>query len=105
MSSILEIVALVFAFALTVVESKKTFLSSSVLLVFWLLSILASGVKLRTLAMGCPSSAHAIGDEKRRHLQAVVCLLITKVVGTILVFALECVRRDAGIQLGDETYV
>ncbi|KAG0054044.1 hypothetical protein BGZ83_012033 [Gryganskiella cystojenkinii] len=106
LSSVFEIVALVIALGLTIAENKKTFLSSNVLLVFWLLSIIASGIKLRTLTLGCPSSLLFSDEdgEKKRQLRTIVGLLSAKIVGTILVFALECVRKDAGIQLGDDVH-
>ncbi|KAF9093229.1 hypothetical protein BGX29_010035 [Mortierella sp. GBA35] len=100
LSSVVEIVTLVLALGLTVVENKKNHLSSNVLLVYWLLLILSATVKLRTLTFGCPLS---ILGEKKDH-QVTVGLLAGKIADALLVFILECFRKDAGIQLGDDSF-
>ncbi|OAQ30743.1 ATP-binding cassette transporter 1 [Linnemannia elongata AG-77] len=100
LAAIGEIVVLLLAFGLTVVENKKNYLSSNVLLVYWLLFILSSAVKLRTLTFGCPLS---ILSEKE-DLQVTVGLLAGKIADALLVFVLECFRKDAGIQLGDDSF-
>ncbi|KAF8928276.1 hypothetical protein BGZ58_009765 [Dissophora ornata] len=93
LSSVIEEAALIFALVLTIVENKKSFLSSNVLLIFWLLSSAASGAKLRTLVLGCPAS-----DFNE------IALSSTKLALTLLVFALECLRKDAGIRLDEDDY-
>ncbi|KAG0202488.1 hypothetical protein BGX28_005009 [Mortierella sp. GBA30] len=93
LSSIVEVVALASAFLLTIVENRKSFLSSNVLLVFWLLVIVVTGVKLRTLTLGCVAS-----DSTDSTLYG------TKLLLTTLIFALECVRKDAGVHLGDDDF-
>ncbi|KAF9100932.1 hypothetical protein BGX27_000181 [Mortierella sp. AM989] len=92
-SAIIEIAFLTFALALTVVENKKNFLSSNILLVFWLLLISSTGVKLRTLVLGCPTS-----DSIETYLYAAKFAL------AILVFSLETIRKDAGVYLGEDDY-
>ncbi|KAK3829999.1 MAG: multi drug resistance-associated protein MRP [Linnemannia gamsii] len=100
LAAIIEIVTLVFALVLTVVENKKNYLSSNVLLVYWLLLIFSSTVKLRTLAFGCPLSI--LGEKK--DLQITTGLLVGKIADALLVFILECFRKDAGVQLGDDSF-
>ncbi|KAF9128020.1 hypothetical protein BGW39_005426 [Mortierella sp. 14UC] len=100
LAAIAEIVTLVFALVLTVVENKKNFLSSNVLLVYWLLFILSSAIKLRTLTFGCPLSI--LGEKK--DLQIATGLLAGKIVDALLIFILECFRKDAGVQLGDDSF-
>ncbi|KAF8948965.1 hypothetical protein BGZ47_000640 [Haplosporangium gracile] len=100
LAAIGEIVTLFLAFGLTVVENKKNYLSSNVLLIYWLLFILSSAVKLRTLTFGCPLS---ILDEKK-DIQITVALLAGKIADALLVFILECFRKDAGVQLGDDSF-
>ncbi|KAK3829900.1 MAG: ATP-binding cassette transporter 1 [Linnemannia elongata] len=95
LAAIGEIVTLILAFGLTV-----NYLSSNVLLVYWLLLILSSAVKLRTLTFGCPLS---ILSEKK-DLQVTVGLLAGKISDAILVFVLECFSKDAGVQLGDDSF-
>lgn len=92
---------LVLAFGLTVVEHKKNYLSSNVLLVYWLLFIFSSSIKLRTLTFGCPLSI--LSDKK--DLQVTVCLLTGKIADALLVFILECFSKDPGVQLGDDSFV
>ncbi|KAG0347607.1 hypothetical protein BG004_007368 [Podila humilis] len=89
LASLVEVAALVFALFLTMIENKKSFLSSDVLLLFWLATIITAGVKLRTVALSCPASDSTD-----------MALVIAKISMTVLVFALECIRKDAGIQLG-----
>lgn len=91
LASLVEVGALIFALALTVVENQKSYLSSNVLLVFWLASIFTTGAKLRTVALSCPASDSTD-----------LTLVLAKVAITTLVFGLECVRKDAGVQLGQD---
>ncbi|KAI8353074.1 multi drug resistance-associated protein MRP [Mortierella sp. GBAus27b] len=100
MSSALEIIALVLALTLTIEENKKSRLSSNVLLVYWLLLVVVSGIKLRTLTMGCPTSI--IHQSILQHRVTPVTLLGGKVIDAILVFALECIPGDSGIRLDDD---
>lgn len=93
-SAILEVLVLAFALALTVLENKKSFLSSNILLVFWPLSMVATGIRLRTLIIGCPSTS-----------QIDINLFGGKLALTFLVFVLETMRTDAGIQLGEDDFV
>ena len=93
-SAILEVLVLAFALALTILENKKSFLSSNTLLVFWPLSMIATGIRLRTLIIGCPSSS-----------QIDINLYGGKLALTFLVFVLESVRKDAGIRLGEDDFV
>ncbi|KAF9941830.1 hypothetical protein BGZ67_003920 [Mortierella alpina] len=93
LSSLVEVLALVLAFVLTVIENRKSFLSSNVLLVFWLLSIASTGIKLRTLALGC-----AGGNTTETVMYG------AKITLTALIFALECIRKDAGVRLDEEDY-
>ncbi|KAF9586459.1 hypothetical protein BGW38_004536 [Lunasporangiospora selenospora] len=94
LSSVAEVAAFVLALALTVVENKKSFLSSDVLLIYWLAVILNSGVRLRTLLMGCSEDV----------TQTELVLQGAKLALVILVFSFECVRKDSGVQLGDEDF-
>ncbi|KAF9996575.1 Multidrug resistance-associated protein 1, partial [Entomortierella chlamydospora] len=105
LSSLLEILSLVLALALTVVENKKSYLSSNVLLVYWLFLIITSSIKLRTLTLGCPvEDLDGLGKPSKRQQQLIIGLLSGKIIDAILVFSLECVHRDAGIQLGEDNY-
>ncbi|KAI7828580.1 ATP-binding cassette transporter 1, partial [Gamsiella multidivaricata] len=93
LSAIVELGALAIAFLHTVIENRKSPFSSDVLLVFWLFLIGSTGIKLRTLALGCPPS-----DLTTTYLTA------GKLILAIVVFALECVRKDAGIRLDGDDY-
>ncbi|KAG0263291.1 hypothetical protein BG011_009020 [Mortierella polycephala] len=112
LSAALEIFTLIFAFALTLMENKKHYRSSDVLLVYWLLLIMATVIKLRTLAMGCPTSLLNIYDStgsgkgrgRKRQYQAAVGLLCARIIVATVVFALECVHKDIGVQLSDDNY-
>jgi hypothetical protein len=86
-----EIVALIFGLALTIVENKKSFLSSNVLSIYWLLSTAHTGTKLRTLALGCPTN-----DATETYLHGGKLFLLT------FIFALECTRKDAGVSLDED---
>ncbi|KAF9941981.1 hypothetical protein BGZ65_012859, partial [Modicella reniformis] len=98
MASIFETLTLIFALNLTVVESKKNYLSSNVLLVYWLLLFIVSSVKLRTLTMGCPLSIIHLAKPR------VIALHAGKVIDAVLIFALECVPREAGIRLDGDNF-
>ncbi|KAF9359131.1 hypothetical protein BGX26_000075 [Mortierella sp. AD094] len=105
LSSLLEILSLILALALAVVENKKNYLSSNVLLVYWLFLIITSAIKLRTLTLGCPVDIlSGLGKPSKHQQQVIVGLLSGKIIDAILVFSLECVHRDAGIQLGEDNY-
>ncbi|KAF8985597.1 hypothetical protein BGZ46_003292 [Entomortierella lignicola] len=93
LSAFIEIVSLIFGLALTVVENRKSFLSSNVLSVFWLLFASSTGIKLRTLVLGCP-----ISDFTE------TCLYGAKLTLAILIFLLETQRKDGGIRLGENDY-
>ncbi|KAG0004492.1 hypothetical protein BGZ80_000819, partial [Entomortierella chlamydospora] len=93
LSAVIEITSLIFALALTTIENKKSFLSSNVLLVFWLLLTINTGVKLRTLVMGCPAS-----DSTDSYLYG------AKLALAVFIFSLETLRKDAGIRLGEDDY-
>ncbi|KAF9356142.1 hypothetical protein BGX34_010083 [Mortierella sp. NVP85] len=86
-----EIAALIFSLALTIVENKKSFLSSNVLSIYWLLSTAHTGTKLRTLALGCPTN-----DATETYLHGGKLFLLT------FIFALECTRKDAGVSLDED---
>ncbi|KAI8353036.1 P-loop containing nucleoside triphosphate hydrolase protein [Mortierella sp. GBAus27b] len=97
LASIIEILSLSFAFYLTVVENQKSFLASDVLLLFWLFTIAVSGIRFRTLISNCPGGTF---------LQPSTSLVEQGFVGTrlvlfLIVFALECLRRDTRIQLDE----
>ncbi|KAF9429896.1 ATP-binding cassette, sub-C (CFTR MRP), member 9 [Podila epigama] len=91
LAALVEIAALLFALGLTIVENQKSYLSSNILLVFWLASIFTTGAKLRTVVFGCPTSS--LTD---------LAFVTAKLAITLLVFTLECLRKDAGIQLGQD---
>jgi hypothetical protein len=104
LASVFEVVTLIMALILTAVENEKTHLPSNVLLVYWLLLAIISGIKFRTLAMGCPVSI--IHPAKPEQYPPVALILIgAKFIDAILIFGLECVPREAGIRLGDEDLV
>lgn len=101
MASVVEVVTLIMALILTAVENEKTHLPSNVLLVYWLILAIVSGIRFRTLAMGCPVSI--IHPTKPGRYPSVSLLLIgAKFIDAILIFILECVPREAGIRLGDD---
>ncbi|CAO3569188.1 unnamed protein product [Mortierella alpina] len=92
-SSLVEVTALVLAFVLTVIENRKSFLSSNVLLIFWLLLITSTGIKLRTVAFGC-----TVGSTTE------ITMYGAKLILTTLIFALECARKDVGVRLDEEDF-
>ncbi|KAK3818901.1 MAG: multi drug resistance-associated protein MRP [Benniella sp.] len=101
LTSVFEIGTLIMALILTAVENEKTHLPSNVLLVYWLLLAIISGIKFRTLAMGCPVSI--IHPAKPEQYPPVALILTgAKFIDAILIFGLECVPREAGIRLGDD---
>ncbi|KAF9199094.1 hypothetical protein BGZ49_010827 [Haplosporangium sp. Z 27] len=105
LSSLLEIFSLIFALVLTIVENEKTYLSSNVLLLYWLFLIITSAIKLRTLTMGCPVDIlNGFGKPSKHQQLLTIGLLSGKIIDAILVFILECIHRDAGIQLGEDNY-
>lgn len=91
LAAVVEVGALIFGLVLTTVENKKSFLSSNVLSVYWLLSLVSTGTKLRTLALGCPTS-----DATETYLYGGKLILLA------FIFALECARKDAGVSLGED---
>ncbi|KAF9583122.1 hypothetical protein BGW38_010208 [Lunasporangiospora selenospora] len=110
--SAMEMAALPLAFVLTVVENQKSYRSSNVLLLFWLLLLVSSLIKLRTLTLGCApkialgslstfASPHDDDHGQRRDPQKRVGFLGVKALGILFVFILECLHKDSGIQLGE----
>lgn len=97
----IEIIGLIFALMLAVVENSRSFHSSNVLLVFWPLVITSTAIKLRTELVQCPidNNTHQGNDGIEE------CLVSVKLVLSVLVFALECVCKDAGIRLGQDMHV
>ena len=93
-SAIAEVIAIVFAMNLTVLENNKSVLSSNVLLVYWSLFIISTGVRLRTLTIGCPA-----------YDPEITVMYAGKLGLSLMVLILECVRKDRGIRLGDDDAV
>ncbi|KAG0225249.1 ATP-binding cassette transporter 1 [Mortierella sp. GBAus27b] len=91
LASAVEVVAFIFGLGLTIVENKKSFLSSGVLSIYWLLSLVSTGVKLRTLVMSCSAAGSTATN-----------LYGGRLVLLAFIFALECTRKDAGISLEDD---
>ncbi|KAF9435675.1 hypothetical protein BGZ76_005767, partial [Entomortierella beljakovae] len=105
LSLLLEFISLIFALSLALVENKKNYNSSNVLLIYWLLLIIVSGIKLRTITMGCPVDVLLDPSKPSSHNHYMtVGLLSGKIISAILVFTLECMHKDAGVQLGDDNY-
>ncbi|KAG0259962.1 hypothetical protein BG011_002238 [Mortierella polycephala] len=96
---IIEALALGGALFLAVVENRKGFLASNVLLLFWLLSILVTAVKLRTLVSTCPGGSLLHATKKNVVEEALVS---AKLVIMVMVFAFECARKETRIQLGED---
>ncbi|KAG0343296.1 hypothetical protein BG000_000015 [Podila horticola] len=96
----IEIIGLIVALMLAVVENSRSFHSSNVLLVFWPLVITSTAIKLRTELVQCPidNNTHQGNDGIEE------CLVSVKLVLSVLVFALECVCKDAGIRLGQDMH-
>lgn len=97
----IEIIGFIFALVLAVIENSRSFRSSNVLLVFWLLVIVSTAIKLRTVLVRCPIDSN--GHQEEDSIEE--CLVSVKFVLSALVFALECVRKDAGIRLGQDMHV
>lgn len=94
-ASALEILALTFAFYLAVVENKKSYLASDVLLLFWLLSFAVTAVRFRTLFSSCHGGASLI---ERGFVGGRLALFL-------IVFVLESIRRDTRIHLDEDGHV
>ncbi|KAK3825331.1 MAG: ATP-binding cassette transporter 1 [Benniella sp.] len=97
-ASTLEILVLILAFYLAVVENKKSYLASDVLLLFWLFSFAIATVRFRTLVSNCPGGTSQILPD--------ASLIERGFVGTrlalfLIVFVLESIRRDTRIQLDE----
>ncbi|KAF9912121.1 hypothetical protein BX616_010415, partial [Lobosporangium transversale] len=119
--SLTELLGLNFALVLTVQENKRSFLASNTLLIFWLLSSLVSAIKLHTLASSCPGGDNnginsnggffnfAVfkgNDHSEISWSSLIVeqvIVSTRLILALLVFALECIRKDTRIQLGDES--
>lgn len=100
LAGFIEIIGFMFALVLVMIENSKSFRPSNVLLVFWPLVIASTAIKLRTVMVECP-----IDNNTHQEDGIEQCLVGAKLVLTMLVFALECVRKDAGIRLGDDVLV
>ncbi|KAF9193209.1 hypothetical protein BGZ51_003958 [Haplosporangium sp. Z 767] len=98
-AGIIEVLTLAGALFLAVVENRKGFLASNVLLLFWLLSILVTAVKLRTLVSTCPGGSILHAAKKSVVEEALVS---ARLVVMTMVFALECARKETRIQLGED---
>ncbi|KAF9948426.1 hypothetical protein BGZ72_009661 [Mortierella alpina] len=105
--TIVEALGFAAALYLAVISNKKSFLGSNVLLLFWLVTIIVTGIKLRTLFSSCPGGSSAIlvlVDAFKKHASTVAVeqvLVAAKMVVLAVVFTLECVRQDTRIQLGE----
>ncbi|KAF9937446.1 hypothetical protein BGZ67_001284 [Mortierella alpina] len=105
--SIIEAFAFTSALFMSVISNKKSFLGSNVLLLFWLITIAVTGIKLRTLFSSCPGSSSAfitlVGAFKKHASTAIVeqVLVAAKLAVLTVVFGLECIRKDTRIQLGE----
>ncbi|CAO3563902.1 unnamed protein product [Mortierella alpina] len=105
--SIVEAGAFALALFLAVMSNKKSFLGSNVLLLFWLITIIVTGVKLRTLFASCPGGSSAflalVGAFKDHASTIMVeqLLVTTKMMVLVVVLTLECIRKDIRIQLGE----
>ncbi|KAF9329230.1 hypothetical protein BG006_007662 [Podila minutissima] len=99
-ASFIEINGFIFALVVAMIENSRSFRSSNVLLVFWLLVIVSTAIKLRTVLVRCPtdSNGHQEEDSIEERLVSVKSVL------SVLVFVLECVRKDAGIRLGQDMH-
>ncbi|KAF8934648.1 hypothetical protein BGZ52_003729 [Haplosporangium bisporale] len=93
----IEIIGFIFALVLAMIENSTSFRSSNVLLVFWPLVIASTATKLRTVLVECP-----IDNNAHQEYGIEQCLVSAQLVLAVLIFALECVRKDAGIRLEDE---
>ncbi|KAF9380569.1 hypothetical protein CPB97_008267 [Podila verticillata] len=93
----IEIIGFIFALVLAMIENSKSFRSSNVLLVFWPLVIASTAIKLRTVLVECPIDNNAHQEDGIEQ-----CLVSAQLVLDVLVFALECVGKDAGIRLEDD---
>ncbi|KAF9375104.1 hypothetical protein CPC16_000898, partial [Podila verticillata] len=93
----IEIIGFIFALVLAMIENSTSFRSSNVLLVFWPLVIASTATKLRTVLVECP-----IDNNVHQEYGIEQCLVSAQLVLAVLIFALECVRKDAGIRLEDE---
>ncbi|KAG0064382.1 hypothetical protein BGZ92_005786, partial [Podila epicladia] len=82
----IEIIGFIFALVLAVIENSRSLRASNVLLVFWLLVIASTAIKLRTVLVQCPidSSGHQEEDGTEK------CLVSVKFALSVLVFGLEC---------------
>ncbi|KAF9285512.1 hypothetical protein BGZ68_003791 [Mortierella alpina] len=105
--SIIEAFAFASALYLAIISNRKSFLGSNVLLLFWLITIIITGIKLRTVFSSCPGGSNEILDlvgAFKKHVSTTVTeqvLVAAKMVLLAIVFTLECVRKDTRIQLGE----
>ncbi|KAI7818635.1 P-loop containing nucleoside triphosphate hydrolase protein [Gamsiella multidivaricata] len=94
--------ALNLAFYLTVVENRKGYLASNVLLLFWLLCIIVTGIKFRTLVSDCPGGgSFATGIRGRLAEEGIVGARLALL---FAVFALECAKKDSQIRLREDSH-
>lgn len=102
-ASVLELIALSFAFYLAVVENRKSFLASDVLLLFWLLSFAITGVRFRTLTSDCPGGVSLLARPSSSLIEQ--GFVGGRLALFLVVFVLECLRRDTRIQLDEDGHV
>ncbi|KAF9947639.1 hypothetical protein BGZ70_002580, partial [Mortierella alpina] len=106
-ASIVEACAFALALFLAVMSNKKSFLGSNVLLLFWLITIVITGIKLRTLFSSCPGGSSAflslLGAFKKHASTVMVeqVLVSAKMMALVIVLTLECIRKDTRVQLGE----
>jgi hypothetical protein len=104
-ASLLEVLAFCLAFHLAVIENRKSFLASNVLLLFWLFSLAINGVRLRTLIANCPGGDSLFMPTWPSTSSIEQYFVIARFVLLLVVFVLECLRRDTRIQLDEDGHV
>ncbi|KAK3818860.1 MAG: ATP-binding cassette transporter 1 [Benniella sp.] len=103
-ASLLELLAFCLAFHLAVIENRKSFLASNVLLLFWLFSFAINGVRLRTLIANCPGGKSLFMPTWPSTSSIEQYFVGGRFVLLLVVFVLECLRRDTRIQLDEDGY-
>lgn len=102
-ASVLELLVLSFAFYLAVIENRKSFLASDVLLLFWLFSFAVTGIRFRTLVSDCPGGVSLLARPSTSLIEQ--AFVSARLALFLVVFVLECLRRDTRIQLDEDGHV
>jgi hypothetical protein len=89
----LETLSFILALFLHLLERRKSYNSSNILLLYWSIVVFPSAIKFRTIAFGCVE-----------YEDIATLLYGSKLLASVLILCMECFH-EAGIRLDDSNYV